>query len=778
MINLNQNIMIHAVCHYCENTDKQPFEVSIKKALPTLENKQDEASWHLRLYNNIDYSLYFDIDEGNLTAEQIKNHFNEVPQFKNKKICISQNENSIKKSFHIVFPEFKGTLQDQKQIITGWNNDYPDFKADTSVYNDNRLFRLPNQLKPNSDPKNRQGLIKNTRHNIIAGEMYDFLLIPYENAEQIPKATTIAPEKKDFVASPVSQQVPTTEIDKLIDCLSSKRATDFETWIQVGMCLRNIETENGANLNAWKKFSLKSPKADSLDKLTETYFKFNPKTKEEKGFKIGSLKMWSKQDNPDLFKQYFPTKCLFENYENEFSKWEKRHCKILNPPTYIEHLIYDEHESFIIRNTAQLQQAYNHLSILVPKLDSHDKPALDENGNQILKKELFIQKWTVANDNIRKYQNIGIYPAPLICPAETLNCWTSFRSELLPKPTKDYSDELNTFKFLLSVLTGHEKIATDYFEKWIAQAIQFPAIKTSVPTIITKEGAGKGTLLKLLTAMLGEKKVLSTTEKEVVFGRFNNQMLDAYIVNLDEFEPKDVKDVEGKIKALITEPKISIDIKGVSSFSIRSFHRFINTTNNEFGVFKTHAHDRRNFICRGSDELIGNAEFFRNFNETIIEKKEVVRFIYEYLKSIPNLEKFHEPGNIPKTSYGEELKQCNRNDYDLWLEDFTMRNSEKGVNEFRTKELFNDFCVWTKKDNFCIKSFGIRIINIVPKAICAGKKTRDGQIKIFDWKLLKEHYKTECLIKDDDDDDECNDDQLSQATTSSDVYIDGVLQAD
>jgi hypothetical protein len=50
----------------------------------------------------------------------------------------------------------------------------------------------------------------------------------------------------------------------------------------------------------------------------------------------------------------------------------------------------------------------------------------------------------------------------------------------------------------------------------------YPEIKTIVPTFISKQGAGKGSLLKLLSKMLGAKNVLEITNpKRDIWGDFN-----------------------------------------------------------------------------------------------------------------------------------------------------------------------------------------------------------------------------------------------------------------
>ena len=40
---------------------------------------------------------------------------------------------------------------------------------------------------------------------------------------------------------------------------------------------------------------------------------------------------------------------------------------------------------------------------------------------------------------------------------------------------------------------------------WIAHIFQYPEQKTTMPTIVSAEGAGKGTLMDILTGMMGSE---------------------------------------------------------------------------------------------------------------------------------------------------------------------------------------------------------------------------------------------------------------------------------
>lgn len=311
-MNTQSQFVVFAIADYCSRLEqsKKSFE-RVEDLINVLNSDQDNVSYHLRLYNDVVYPLYADMDEGTKQLDEVIEHFNTIFE---TEIAITKSETTKKNSFHIVIKNKEGTIHLQKQFWENWNKNHPDYKVDSSVYSNNRVFRLPNQLKPYSG-KYSNALMPETRHHVMCGTMQDFLLNRYTGAEMLQIQEP--PVKKDFVLSQGLSIVANTDIDKLIDCLSSDRANKYETWIQVGMCLRNIENENGGNLSAWKKFSLKSSIADLPEVLTEKYFKINAKTKEEKGFKIGSLKMWSKQDNPELYKQYFPISCLIVDDDDE-----------------------------------------------------------------------------------------------------------------------------------------------------------------------------------------------------------------------------------------------------------------------------------------------------------------------------------------------------------------------------------------------------------------------------------------------------------------------------
>ena len=94
----------------------------------------------------------------------------------------------------------------------------------------------------------------------------------------------------------------TTVAKKLVSLLSYQRASDYNTWIEVGFCLHNINKT--VLLDSWIQFSKQSDKYKDgeCERLWRNF--------KNDGLTIGSLHRWARIDNAD-----------------EYRKWNSEHCK-------------------------------------------------------------------------------------------------------------------------------------------------------------------------------------------------------------------------------------------------------------------------------------------------------------------------------------------------------------------------------------------------------------------------------------------------------------------
>lgn len=408
-----------------------------------------------------------------------------------------------------------------------------------------------------------------------------------------------------------------------------------------------------------------------------------------------------------------------------YPEFEKTHCKIINSSLFIK----ETPNKFIFMSKNQLVQSYEHIEC-----------GFSDSGTPVR----FIERWVGFNDKIRRKEDMDFYPPPLHCPDNMFNLWRPFAMELLTTPYDKKETELKFILNHIKILCNNDVKVFDYFIKWVAQMIQYPATKTIIPVLISKEGAGKGTFLKLMKLMFGDEKVFETsTPSRDVWGDFNGIMTNCFLVNLNELGKAEIGDNGGRLKALVTDTSITINNKGVNQFKASSYHRFIITTNKEDPI-KTSDDDRRNFIIRSSDELCKNYDYFKEING-YLDNINVIRTCFDYFKN--EVEVGEVLGDIPQTEYQQNLKEVNRSAVDLWLEDFTRKNVEVDKVEKLGGDTYKEFEHWRKKNNVNFETssvkLGIMLLNLQLSKGCIekGRHTKKGDTKYFDISLLKQHFK-------------------------------------
>lgn len=433
------------------------------------------------------------------------------------------------------------------------------------------------------------------------------------------------------------------------------------------------------------------------------------------------------------------TEELINSFEKISSEFELTHCKIINKGFFIK----ETPEKLHIMSKSHIISAYENM--IYQKIDKN---------NEVVECN-FINDWIKNNPQQRCYDDIDCFPNVTECPDNIFNTWRPFAMELITE-YKEMPNELKMMRNHIKILCGNDSLVADYIEKWIAQMIQFPEIKSICPTFISKQGAGKGTFMGLICAMIGESKYFeTTTPSRDVWGDFNSRMSDSFFINLDELSRKESMECEGKIKGLITNPRMTINEKGIKQYAIKSFHRFAGTTNNEDPI-KTTKDDRRNLIINASNELIGNTEYFNKWNE-LMKDVNFIKTCYEYFKGIPDMENFNKIP-LPQTEYQNDMKDASISPIEMWIKDYVLEHYYETQIETFGSILFELFKSWCKKCgleyNLTLSAFGLRLKRLNINGIEKGKHTNKGETKIFNIAVLKEHFKLIDIVKDTSEDNE------------------------
>ena len=380
----------------------------------------------------------------------------------------------------------------------------------------------------------------------------------------------------------------------------------------------------------------------------------------------------------------------FEKVSTEF---EKTHAKIIKKGYFIS----TEDGDLTIMTKQHLTTSYEHLTF-----STINRLGVIKDDNNL------IRAWTTNNPNIRMYDDIGIYPKDHMRPHNHFNMWIPFAMEAVEQYEHN-QEGLDFIRNHILIICNHEESVAEYVVKWLAQMIQYPERKSTFLMFISKQGAGKGSLLNLITKMVGQKKVLETAEPaKHVWGEFNGGMVPSYLVYISEFSYKDTMGASGKMKALITDPTLMINIKGVKAFSMDSYHRFIGSTNDEEPMLPKED-DRRYVNIACSNELLNNKEYFEKFND-YLDDVNVIKTFYEYLKSIPDMDKFHRIP-IPRTEYHRDLTAMARSPIEQWIEDLVIRFSDEEFVDMGAVEMLGDFNNWcsTNEVRYSVSSLKLAV---------------------------------------------------------------------
>ena len=312
------------------------------------------------------------------------------------------------------------------------------------------------------------------------------------------------------------------------------------------------------------------------------------------------------------------------------------------------------------------------------------------------KKKSFIDTW-LKDETLKCYDCLGSYPVPSKCPCDVLNTWVPFACEKLKDYTYD-SDVVLLFKNHIKILCDHQTEVYEFFIKWLAHLFQYPDQKSIMPTIVSKEGVGKGILIDILTALMGSEKVLETTDPlRDVFGHFNGQMAGAYLVHLSEVSKVEMNKCQGKFKALITDPRININEKGQPTYTMVSHHKWIAASNGEDPI-PSKKGDRRNCIWQASSEKKGDTDYFKPLIKIQHDHNSLFS-IHQYLMSVPDVPVRFTETDIPITNYHEAIQEASRPYIEVWLEDFVTLNQHKNEVLLTTIDVLHNYKSWCKKNN-------------------------------------------------------------------------------
>ena len=637
--------------------------------------------------------------------------------------------------------------QMQIQLIQSYLPLESEFKFfDESVYDSNRKLRSAYANKDNG-----MGVVENRPFQIVEGSFEDSVISAF-----IPDDATLIELIESKPTQPIQSIQMTSEL-KTENELFFKTAIDSGflcnhkdriDWIKVGCALHHsITGDNGLAL--FDEYSKLYPSYYNYEGVVKTWDSLRDiNSSQKKPTTIATIHKMCKDENLDKYKQVV-AKVKQSLKQQEIKQLESTIDQAL---TYAEMKIEFETTHFKVIDSALFMTIQPSGDINIQNKQSLLVSYEHLRFEKIVKGEItsmgFVSEW-LKDPSIRRYDSADVYPPDQVCPTNVFNLWVPFAMEKVSEWTHIQTG-LDAFRKHILIMCNNEKHIADYFELWIGQMIQCPSVKSICPTIISEQGAGKGTIMKLFIKMFGPSKVLNemTNPSRDVWGNFNSLMKQAFLVNPDELSGKDSRDAVGQIKALIKSDTISINSKGQAPIIIKSYHRFLNTTNNSDPV-SVSKDDRRNCVIRASDELRGNAEYFKKLYE-MLEDVNVIKTCYEYFKTLPNADKFNSLP-IPHTEYHEEMSQLSVSPIESWMRDYTEEfynpetNTIGNTVKVQSSKCFEMFNEWKDKTHMTYDvnalKFAVQMSRIKIDGVDSIKGSKGERLKQFDLTKMSNYFK-------------------------------------
>jgi len=591
--------------------------------------KQDKK-FHEILCNTDFVKFYFDIDMGYKTEDEMKEGYKYLLKLWTDKLVnlFKCNENDLgisessryklnpssKKdktnnihyfvSIHIIVNNhyiLKGELKEYNEKVLNLKNKIDGY--DSSVYGDNRCFRMIMQSKPEVNnnitcfkPVNNKDLLH--YHIIQMTSDYDLSKYKLHTLNQIENEyIEIEIPKNNF------EKVSNEELEKYVMGIK-KQYNEYDNWIHIGMAIFNETNGSNEGLQLYKKWS--KVDIDNYEETTINNFWYNWNNNQDKQkWTFGTIKHFYDIENPivnvkNIYKDIYNSgykkeideeddkisysgKCNIKGVIEELNK------KIIYVRQTSEIIFLDNNDKWYLKKEVALKSTFSKYTFFDLKTKRKINP---------------VSLW-LESDNRREVQEINFDPSD-IEKEDIFNIWKGFKINKESAQIFNIEDCKPLLDHIYKRWCSNDEEEYNYILNYLAHILQYPYKKIGVVLCLRsrKEGSGKGIVLNKLQKIIGDNHYFQCNNLNQLTSDFNGITEGKVLINLDEaFWGKD-RSKEGMLKNLITESKKLINKKGKEAYIIDDYCNYILTTNND--CFIPAVEDGRRFYAlECSNELSG-----------------------------------------------------------------------------------------------------------------------------------------------------------------------------
>jgi len=400
---------------------------------------------------------------------------------------------------------------------------------------------------------------------------------------------------------------------ELLNILKDERATNFKTWIDVGMILKN---ESNELLDAYDVFSKRGgSNYKGIADIVKRWDQF----KNSGDLKIGTLCLMAKEDD-----------------EKKFKKWQAKY-KTSNDSEYISQKEELEKEYFYLKDTSCFGY-YDSKGQLIFK--SKQDLLLDYAHDVD-----FAKKW-IADINKRSYNRIDFIPNNN--DPKVYNLFSGFKYN---NNNPINHTKLKIFLDLIDYLFVNKE-DVDTILDWFSWIRQRPERKTEKSLVIYSDnhGVGKNTFIQFFLKII-DNYYAKINKIEDLSRQFNSQLANKLLVYGDEITCK-AKDLRSDLKNFITQTEINIERKNHDAVKMKDLTNYIFTSNSA-NAFFIEPSDRRFILFEIDKPKLPDDKCNELYK--LLEDNEMLESLDTYLKNRPIPDKL----TAYMTSYKKKLiAQC------------------------------------------------------------------------------------------------------------------------